>query len=71
MTKDGELCNDRGHLGPQEFENVMREQLPLYTQVLQEQLPRHLSADSAAEFPPICWPARLSAAHERRLVSDM
>ena len=33
MTKNGALCNKRGHLGPQEFENVMREQIRLYTQV--------------------------------------
>ena len=31
MTKNGTLCNEDGHLGPAEFENVMREQLRLYT----------------------------------------
>jgi len=32
MTKNGALCNANGHLGPQEFENVMREQILNYTQ---------------------------------------
>ena len=27
MTKDGALCNAQGHLGPVEFENMMREQV--------------------------------------------
>ena len=32
ITKDSTLCNEQGHLGPKEFENVMREQIRLYTQ---------------------------------------
>ena len=32
MTKNGTLCNKRRHLGPREFENVLRDQLRLYTQ---------------------------------------
>ena len=27
MTKNGALCNEHGHLGPVEFETVMREQV--------------------------------------------
>ena len=27
ITKNGTLCNKQGHLGPKEFENVMREQV--------------------------------------------
>ena len=27
ITKNGALCNAKGHLGPREFENVMREQV--------------------------------------------
>ena len=27
MTKNGALCNEHGHLGPIEFETVMREQV--------------------------------------------
>ena len=35
MTKNGALCNENGHLGPIEFENVMREQVNVYQSALQ------------------------------------
>ena len=34
MTRDGQLCNPAGRLGPAEFERMMREQIRLYAQVL-------------------------------------
>ena len=34
MTKNGALCNEHGHLGPVEFENVMREQVNVYQSAL-------------------------------------
>ena len=56
ITKNGALCNGRGHLGPREFEAVMREQLRLYTQ-------SRLS--SSSEF----WTTTDQAASHRRLTS--
>ena len=32
ITNNGALCNDKGQLGPAEFERLMREQMLLYTQ---------------------------------------